>query len=834
MSSDPPGLRVNLFYSYSHRDMQHKEDLQTTLSTLKRKGFLTDWSDAQITPGQAISETLQAKMLESDIVVFLFSPDFLDSEECLKEWRRAKDMGSSERVVFRLPIIVRDCPWQDFLDEDDVKALPLDGTAITTYQNQDSAWKEVYEGIKYVIETIRTTYTPKQAFLEDLNNADLPTSKPIALDEIFVFPRLVEQEYIGTSDLVHARIISSFSQLHYLGRSMIYGQDKSGKTALAKQLALSLVHDGQPVLFADLGGALRPNAKFLGRLYEDQFNGDYSLWLQRDSKTLIVDNMNDAPNQVEFIERCSEIFSNIYVFVSTDVFQAFLIDEIRLADFHPIRLDPLTLTQQENLIRNQLTALRGEDGFSDGFVDKAEDRVNSIIISNKIVPRYPFFVLAILQTFDALMPPSLSITSYGHCYHVFVVASLTRAGISHADDVLNSCFNFAEQLAFATFRARREADSEPIDFAKFKRDYGSEFIIEKSLLNRLTQKEFGIITDDGKFKHAYMYYFFLGKMLATNSELADTYLRELCDHSDVDGNYLALLFAIHHATNDKIIEDIIVRMMVELENTPIATLNKGETARFASIVSELPRTVLSGGSVEEERAKARQTRDNLEAAQDDELEEQKYEEGDEDSLRMLRTFKNNKILGQVLRNQAGKLPRNKIEEIVETIADSSFRLINLMLKDEDEIRGIAEHFHAKFPEAELDKVQQMVRSLSFLWTLLNIEQAVHAVNVPSIRKAVEAVANRNGTPVYDIFGYFCKLDSAETLTSYIRDCLDELHKKHQDDFVRRVLSLRTQAYMNTHRSKAPVEQSICSVLEIKYRPRPLPAQARTAQTRRAR
>ena len=820
MSSNLPALRVDLFYSYSHKDVQHKNDMQKTLAALRRAGFLGDWSDAQITPGQRISEALQERLPESDIVAFLFSPDFLDSEECLKEWRRAKDMASSGRLVFRVPIIVRECSWQDFLGDDDVKALPSDGKAITAYQDRDSAWNEVYEGIKTVVETIRTTYTPKQAFLADLNDADLPVSKPIALDDIFVFPRLTEHEYIATSDLVRESVVSSLDQLRDLGHSMVYGQDKSGKTALSRQLTLSLVRDGQPVLFADLDAAPRhPGAKFLRRLYEDQFNGDYSLWLQQDSKTLIVDNMSDAPGLIDLIEDCSETFSKIYVFVSTDVFQAFLIDEIRLADFRQIRLDPLTLTQQEKLIRNQLTALRGEDALTDGLVDKAEDRVNSIIISNKIVPRYPFFVLAILQTYDALMPPSLSITSYGHCYYVFVVASLTRSGISHADDVVNSCFNFAGQLALATFRARREADGNPFDFDAFQKDYNSRYFIEKSLLNRLTHKEYGIIADDGKFKHAYMYYFFLGKMLATNSELAKAYIPELCDHSDADGNHLTLLFAIHHATDDRIIEDILVRMMVELEDVPIATLDRDETARFKSFVSKLPKSVLSGGSVEEERAKARQTRDTIEEAQDDEPEEQEHEETDEDPLRMLRTFKNNKILGQVLRNQAGKLPRDKIEEIVETISDSSFRLINLMLKDEDEIVSLAEHFHAKFPEADLDEVQQMVRSLSFLWTLANIEQAVHAVNVPSIREAVETVVDRNGTPAYDIFGYFCMLDSGETLTSHIRDHLDELYKKHQDDVVKRVLSLRTQSYMNTHRSKTSVEQSICSVLEIPYRPR---------------
>ena len=41
---------------------------------------------------------------------------------------------------------------------------------------------------------------------------------------------------------------------------------------------------------------------------------------------------------------------------------------------------------------------------------------------------------------------------------------------------------------------------------------------------------------------------------------------------------------------------------------------------------------------------------------------------------------------------------------------------------------------------------------------------------------------------------------------------------NDDEFVRCVLSLRTQHYMNTHRSKTPIEQSVCSLLKLNYTP----------------
>ena len=140
----------------------------------------------------------------------------------------------------------------------------------------------------------------------------------------------------------------------------------------------------------------------------------------------------------------------------------------------------------------------------------------------------------------------------------------------------------------ATFLARRAAESEPVDFAAFEEQYRSEYYIKTSLLSRLTHKDFGIITKGGAFKTSYMYYYFLGKSIATNPEHAAAYLPELCAHSYTEANYLTLLFAIHHATDDKIIEDIRNRTVVELEDVAVATLSEAETSRFANIVSGAP------------------------------------------------------------------------------------------------------------------------------------------------------------------------------------------------------------------------------------------------------
>lgn len=146
--------------------------METMLGTLRREGILKDWSDSKILPGRHVSATIERNFPDFDIFAFLLSPDFLDSDECLKEWTRAKEIVASGRLAFRVPIIVRNCPWRRFLGEDDLKALPNDGRPIIDFENPDAAWLEVYEGIERVVEALRSTHTPRPAFLDELTGHD--------------------------------------------------------------------------------------------------------------------------------------------------------------------------------------------------------------------------------------------------------------------------------------------------------------------------------------------------------------------------------------------------------------------------------------------------------------------------------------------------------------------------------------------------------------------------------------------------------------------------------------------------------------------------------------
>ena len=440
MKIDRDAFRANLFYSYSHKDEQYRNNMETALAQLRREHLLSDWSDQKILPGQSISKEIKEKMDEVDIFVFLLSSDFIGSEACVEEWEYAKQLAAEGKPIFRIPIILRDCAWKSFLKNDDIKALPNDGKPVVSFENKDTAWFQVYQGITTVVDQLKNTFTPKPEFLKEMEETEFIAQQHIKLQDIFIFPTLSCSSPQVRDALLQEEIIEDQTKLLEKKYVLIHGADGSGKTALGRHLFFSLSNtQSTPVLHIDLKEVHgRNNHRVFSQAYYRQFSGDYSVWRQQKNKVLILDNLSSDPNSIKLIEFAKQLFDKIVVTLSSDIFYSYFRDDERLADFHEVKIEPLNHKKQEELIRKRLELSDRSKPISDGFVDQVEDHVNSIIISNKIVPRYPFFVLSILQAYEGFMPKNLSIASYGHCYQVLVISNIVKSGISHADNDIDT------------------------------------------------------------------------------------------------------------------------------------------------------------------------------------------------------------------------------------------------------------------------------------------------------------------------------------------------------------------------------------------------------------
>ena len=818
---------ITLFYSYSHKDSRPRERMDTALNPLREHGLRT-WSDQRIPAGEQISTEIKQKMEETDIFVFLMSPDFMASSACREEWRYANVIAQKKASVKLIPVILRSCPWKDFGQMSRLMALPRDGKPVKKFRNVDDGWKQVYDGIKLVVDKLKATFIPKPNFVKQMQDTEFISQNNVPLQDIFVFPKLTT--YSTKINAREAEIeIQNDKDLLEPNYTLLHGDKLAGKTALCRHLFLERTHRKRPVLYIDLEDIARkhPTVHILKTAYSEQFSGDFAVWNGQEDKLVILDNLTNDQKILAHVLRISDQFDRVIVTVSTDTFHAYFRDNPDISKFRQVRICPLTHAMQESLIRKRLASINSlrSDSYksgrtmTDGSVDIIENQVNSIIINNRILPRYPFYVLSIIQTYEGYMPSDLSITSYGHCYHVLIVSHLQKAGVSHSDDQLDSCFNFGAHLAFEIFSCNSAQFSlGRLRFDEFVERYGAKFVITESTLQKICDVSYGIVKkDNGQFRYSYMYYYFLGKYLANNLKEHADVLNTIISRSHIERNCLALIFTIHHTNNICLIDDILLQTMCSLDSLHPSRLDANESKIFDETISEIPPQILSSEPVTVQRKRERDARDLSETRSEESIDSE--HDDHEEVNQVYKILKNNEILGQILRNKYGSLQRDKIVEIIETIADGGLRLVSLVIGDKEQIQDLAVFLHRQLPEINLNELKQLVHRFLFLWTIINVERIVSALNKPELCESVDEALGSKDAPAYELIRYFLRLDTTSKFSKADRDSLKRLWGRHRFSFFQRVVSLRTQHYFNTHRVDRAIEQSACSVLGIRYRPK---------------
>jgi TIR domain-containing protein len=145
-----PRPPIEIFYSYSHKDEELRDRLETHLSLLKRNGVIQGWHDRRISAGAEWGGSINEHLESAGIILLLVSADFLASDYCYDvEMKRAMERHTqgTARVI---PIILRKCDWQD-APFGKLQALPKDGKAIKTWSDIDDAFTDVATGLKRAI-----------------------------------------------------------------------------------------------------------------------------------------------------------------------------------------------------------------------------------------------------------------------------------------------------------------------------------------------------------------------------------------------------------------------------------------------------------------------------------------------------------------------------------------------------------------------------------------------------------------------------------------------------------------------------------------------------------
>lgn len=819
---------MKIFYSYTHKDEDLLDELAKHLAPLKEEFCLEEWDDRKIQAGQDLHEEIDKHLETADLFLLLISSDYLASSECKREIRKALE-EKEKRDAIVIPVILRPCAWKDHKKIVSLLAIPKDGKSIAEWDIQDEAFLEIYKKVREIVESIPCRLRPE--FKDDLIKVEFisQNKESIRLDDLFVFPT-IEDEY-------NDRQINNLGDLWEKNKHVILkGDDRSGKTVICQKLFLDEVENGTPTLLISGSDITSPtnHHHIVQRKFQEQFSGSYFRWSKEQAKLLIIDDFSYT-TKIQFIDFAKDFFERIIVVMSDDEYIAYFKEEERFADFELFNLESLGHVNQEELIKKWVNLSdQKEQEISHGKIDQIEDRLNSIILHNKIVPRYPFYILSILQTFEGFMPQNLRITAYGHCYQALITAQLINIGIQGED--IDSSLTFLSYLAFQIFKRKGECSKD--QFEKLLIDYKDQYIIKESVVNRLTNNNSSILRNYNggyKFNYPFIYYFLLGSFFARNYETYKDLIGEIAGKNYLKDNAYILIFTIHHIQDDDLIDTILTQTARTLDYIPIATLNIEETKLLETALMELPEKIMSKRSVDDERRLEREQRDKMEVNPDnmtnDKLEENKLMEEDINENEFYKSLKNMEILGQILRNKYGSLHRDKIEEAIESITDAGLRLITI-ITDNNGLQSLESFFikildNVNIPDDDKVKIEdflrKQIRTVVFIHMALLLKKVVGSIRKPELLEIVEKIYQKKNTPAYDLLYTLFLLDTSEKLSSHnvedITNTIDKF-KKSNNKVAHRFISLSLQHYVNTHRIRRSLREKLFNALDIDYRPNP--------------
>jgi hypothetical protein len=170
----------SVFFSYSHEDEGHRDQLEKQLAMLKRQGVIETWHDRRIGPGRDFVRAIDERINKDQIILLLVSADFLASDYCYDiEMKRAMERHHAGDAVV-IPVILRACEW-NHAPFGNLNATPRDGKPIKQWPDIDEAFLQVAKAVRQAAEDISgktKSQSPSAKAVSQVGPVQIPTMGP--------------------------------------------------------------------------------------------------------------------------------------------------------------------------------------------------------------------------------------------------------------------------------------------------------------------------------------------------------------------------------------------------------------------------------------------------------------------------------------------------------------------------------------------------------------------------------------------------------------------------------------------------------------------------------
>ncbi len=155
-ASAPRDNPVSVFICYARANDRVVKRLVPSLKVLARRGYISPWRDTDLIPGDDWDEMIQERLSGSQIILFMVSRDFLASRYITEHERPIAMRLMEEEKAVVVPVLLSTCSWHDE-DFAKLEKLPRKDELISSITPREDAWALVEEGLKKVVEKVRTS-----------------------------------------------------------------------------------------------------------------------------------------------------------------------------------------------------------------------------------------------------------------------------------------------------------------------------------------------------------------------------------------------------------------------------------------------------------------------------------------------------------------------------------------------------------------------------------------------------------------------------------------------------------------------------------------------------
>jgi hypothetical protein len=394
-----------------------------------------------------------------------------------------------------------------------------------------------------------------------------------------------------------------------------------------------------------------------------------------------------------------------------------------------------------------------------------------------LTPRTPVMVLILLQAIDARQVGDLAQAGYVRYYKFLIDTAILRTATREEAEL---SYAFLPEVAWAMFRIGAQT-LRANDLEQVIDDLGSRRALRKTSLYGVlgSLMHMGMFEEhraEYKFKHRYVYYFFLADHLSRNLTHSDVRneVERLCREITVKENADILNFLSFHTDSDLIINLVTDGLSQCYREASEFELSKERLAPVNQLIYELPKEVVDRAAFNENRRRRLDTEDKL-----DRNSLTQRREADDRSVQLRIVFNAVEVLGHILRNHYARLDAGPKLRMLEVATGAILRCLgdtfDFLSKNIDSLMTVMETLTNKLhnqdkPEKRETAAKRLVFSIVVAFTYYVVRTLVRSVGDENLSITYQQVMK----------------DSPEKMREYVRlaielDCfhdfpIDDLKK----------------------------------------------------------